>query len=158
MDFSEPRLAIPPTSYRGLSGHRARVSWECPRECPRKRGVPDGVSPRGVSGAFRALGSGVSKKCPESVPRVPNRCPEHSGPEGPQRHLVGHSVGHPRFRGHSRGHSPGHSGPRGPRDPCSWSAGLFRASPFVMHPVHENGSICPCDFSAERRSPLRSRV
>ena len=48
---------------------------------------------------------------------------QSSGPEGTQRHPMGHSVGHPRFRGHSRGHSPAHSGLKGPRDPCSWSAG-----------------------------------
>ena len=75
------------------------------------------------------LGSGVSKKCPESVSGVSRRCPRHFGDT--LGTLVGHSgargskgrthpVGHPRFRGHSRGHSPGHSGPG---NTCSWSAG-----------------------------------
>ena len=37
----------------------------CLRECP--------------TGCLRAPGSGVSKKCPESVPGVSKRCPGHSG-------------------------------------------------------------------------------
>ena len=48
-------------------------------------------------------GSGVSKRCSESVPKVsghlfdtPLRSP---GPEGPWRHPVGHSLGHPPFSG-----------------------------------------------------------
>ena len=60
-----------------------------------------GVS-RGVSGTLRAPGSRVSRKCPESAPRMSKRCPEHSGdtlrilrrpgPEGPGRHPEGHSL------------------------------------------------------------------
>ena len=73
-------LQPPPTCYRSLSGLSGP-------KCP--RGVP-----RVVSGALRSPGSGVSKKCPESVPGVSKRCPGHSGdtlgtlldnsePEGP---------------------------------------------------------------------------
>ena len=108
-------------------GHRNRKSQKslrfrrCPTECPRGHAAH-------------------APECPRSVPRVRPKVWDtlltlrrHSRdtfwtlrsprPEGPQKHPVGHSVGDPRFRGHSRGHPPGHSGPKGPRDPCSWSAG-----------------------------------
>ena len=104
------RFATPPACYRSLSGPK----------CP-------GSVPRGVSGALRAPGSGVSKKCPQSVPRVSKTCPNtpgtlsgHSGdtfwtlrspgPKGPQRH--------------PEGHSRDTSGPKGPRDSCSRPGGL----------------------------------
>ena len=55
----------------------------------------------------RAPGSGVSKKCPESVPGVSKRCPGHPrdtfwalqspGPKGPRRHPLGHSSDTPVF-------------------------------------------------------------
>ena len=103
----------PPACYRSLSGPSGP-------KCP-------GSVPRGVSGALRAPGSGVSKKCSQSVPRVSPECPDtfltlrgHSGdtfwtlrspgPEGPQRH--------------PEGHSRDTSGPKGPRDSCSRPGGL----------------------------------
>ena len=86
--------ARPPTGVsRAL---RARgVPQGVPERVPENGGVQGSV-PRGVPGALRAPGSGVPKKCPESVPRV---------------------------SGKPWGHSPEHSGQKGPRDPCSWSAG-----------------------------------
>ena len=42
---------------------------ECPRECPRKRGCPR-ECPASCLRDPSCPGSGVSKKCPESVPRV----------------------------------------------------------------------------------------
>ena len=102
---------------------RARVSGECPRMCPRKRGCltecPTGCPRRSVQ---------------KRVPRVSRSVWDtfltlrgHSwdtfwtlrSPSGPG----GHSIRHPRFRGHSGRHSPRHSSLKGPRDPCSWSAG-----------------------------------
>ena len=63
-------FAIPPTSYRGLSGPSGpSVPGSVPESVPENGGVRRSV-PRGVSGALWAPGSGVSKKCPESVPRV----------------------------------------------------------------------------------------
>ena len=86
---------------------------EVPRECP-------GSVPRGVSGALRAPGSGVSKKCPRSVRDTFLTLRGHSrdtfwtlwspGPEGPQRH--------------PEGHSRDTSGAKGPRDSCSRPGGL----------------------------------
>ena len=119
-------FAIPPTSYRGLSGPSGpSVPGSVPENGGVRRSVPTGCL-WGPSGP--RLGS-VQKSVPRVSPNVSKRCPGHSGdtfwtlrslgPEGRQRHPVGHSVGHPRFRGHS----PGHSGPKGSRDPCSWSAG-----------------------------------
>ena len=49
-------LQSPPACYRSLSG-------------PSRPKCPESAL-RGVSGALRAPGSGVSKKCPESVPGV----------------------------------------------------------------------------------------
>ena len=83
-------------------------------ECPRKRGVSEGVS------------DGVSKKRPESVPGVSETLFWHSGdtlgtlfghsgargPKGPVRHPVGHSLGHPPFSGTQlSGTLRGHFGP-----------------------------------------------
>ena len=77
------KLAIPPTSYKGSLGP---FGPECPGECPRKQGCLTECpteclcGPKGsVSGALRATGSGVSKKCPESVPRVSGTPFSHSG-------------------------------------------------------------------------------
>ena len=51
-----------PTSQKSLSGPSGpKCPGECPTRCPRKWGV---------SGALRAPGSGVSRRCPESVPGV----------------------------------------------------------------------------------------
>ena len=76
-------VAIAPACYRSLLGPKWSGS------------VPRGV-PRGVSGALRTPGSGVSKKCPESVPGV--------------------SKGVRTPRGHSRDTFWTLRGPKGPRD------------------------------------------
>ena len=58
---------------------RARsVPGVSPRVSPETGGVPRSVR-RGVCGALRAPGSGVSEKCSESVFGVSKRCPGHSG-------------------------------------------------------------------------------
>ena len=46
---------------------------KCPGSIPKSAGVR-GSAPRGISGALRALGAGVSRECPRSV----KRCPGHS--------------------------------------------------------------------------------
>ena len=69
-----------------------------PRVSPKTGGVRRSVR-RGVSGALRAPGSGVSKKCPESVPGVSGTPCWHSGDTFGT--LFGHS---------------GAWGPKGPRD------------------------------------------
>ena len=56
------------------------------------------------TGCLRAKGSGVPKKCPK--------------PEGPPT-----LRRTPPFSGTLSGTLPGQSGPKGPREPCSWSAG-----------------------------------
>ena len=98
-----PRIATPPACYRSLSGPSGP-------KCP-------GSVPRGVSGALRAPGSGVSKKCPESVPGVSKRCPGHSGD------TLGTLFGHSGARGPKRprdtprdtlGTLPRHFGREGP--------------------------------------------
>ena len=103
-----------------------------PRVSPKTGGVRGSVR-RGVSGALRAPGSGVSKKCPESVPGVSKRCPGQSGdtlgtlfghygaqgPKGPGDTPSDTPSDTPGFRGHSRGHSADTSGLKGPRDSCS---------------------------------------
>ena len=97
---------------------RARVS---PKVSP-KTGVSDRVS-IGVSPGPSGPRLWSVQKVSESVSGVSPFW--HSGDT--LRTLFGHpmerSVWHPRFRGHFRGHSPRHSGPKGPRDLCSWSAG-----------------------------------
>ena len=86
-----------------------------PRVSPKTGGVRGSVR-RGVSRAFRPPSSGVSKKCPESVPRVSKRCPGHFGdtlgthfghsgalgPKGPGDTPSDTFSDTPRFRGHSR--------------------------------------------------------
>ena len=63
-------IAIPPTSYRGLSGPSGpSVPGSVPESVPKSEGVRRSV-PRGVPKAIRAPGSRVSKKCPESVSGV----------------------------------------------------------------------------------------
>ena len=115
---------------------RARVfPGVSPRVSP-KTGVSGGVSPMGCPQAPSSPGLRSVRKASRerlrSVKKVSRTLGGHSrdtfwtlraGLEGVQGHLVGHSVGYPRFWGHSRGHSPEHSGPKGPRDPCNWSAG-----------------------------------
>ena len=84
------------------------VSRECPSGCL-----------QGPSGP----GSGVSKKCPESLPGVSKRYPRHSGDT--LGTLFGHSgaPGPEGPRRHREGHSRDTSGPKGPRDSCSRSGG-----------------------------------
>ena len=76
----------------------------------------------GVSGALRAPGSGVSKKCPESVPGVSKRCSGHSGD--------------------TLGTLFGHSGARGPRD----TPGTLRARRARKTPVAGRGG---CNMRSE---------
>ena len=99
---------------------QARVSRECPRECPRKRECPTECP----TGCLQSVQK-VFRECPHTFFDTPGTLSGHfldilePRARRAPAHPVGHSVGHPRFRGHS----PGHSGPKGPRDPCSWSAG-----------------------------------
>ena len=95
---------------------RARsVPGVSPRVSPKMGGVRGSVR-RGVPGALRAPGSGVSKKCPKSVPGVSKRCPGHSGhtlfghsgargPKGPGDTPSDTPPDTPHFRGHSQAHS-----------------------------------------------------
>ena len=58
--------------YRSPSALQARIvpgTRACPRECP-ETGVFEGVSHECLQGLWTP-GSGVSKKCPESVPECP---------------------------------------------------------------------------------------
>ena len=77
-----PRTTPSPLLWRALKregpqgGVQGPPSDACCDCNPRRRAT--GVS-RGVSGALRAPGSGVSKKCPKSVPGVSKRCPGHFG-------------------------------------------------------------------------------
>ena len=117
-----PRFATPPTCYRSLSGPKC----------------PESVF-RGVSGALRAPGSGVSKKCPESVPGVSKRCP-------------GHSVD---TLGTLFGHS-GARGPKGPRDTPKDTLGTLRARRARETPVAGRGGCNPRWAVALGRRKLRS--
>ena len=85
------KFPTPPACYRSLSGPSGP---KCPRSVP-----------RGVFGALRAPGSGVSKKCPESVPDTLGT-------------LSGHLLDTPepgarRDPETLRGTLPGHFGPEG---------------------------------------------
>ena len=87
-------------------------------------------TPRPATGVSRALRArSVPGSVPESVPQkrgVSDRVSDgvSLGPFGPQRHPVGHSVGHSPFLGDTLGDTPrdtsGPTGPKGPRDSCSW--------------------------------------
>ena len=73
-----PRLAIPPACYRSLSGPSGpKCPRSVPKSVPESEGCP-GECPTGCSRGPSGPGSGVSKKCPESVPGVSKRCPGHS--------------------------------------------------------------------------------
>ena len=95
----------PLACYRSLSGPK----------CP-------GSVPRGVSGALRAPGSGVSKKCPESVPGVSGTPFRHSGD------TLGTLSGH-----------SGARGPKGPRDTPRDTLGTLRARRARETPVAGRG-------------------
>ena len=92
---SLPKLAIPPTSYRGLSSPSGPgVPISVPESVPENGGVRQSVPRRrGVPGALWAPGSGVSKRCPESVFGASKKCPRHSGD------TLGTLFGHSRARG-----------------------------------------------------------
>ena len=83
----------PPPTPRPATGAsralRARSVPECPQECPRKQEVSERVSGRGVSRALRTPESGVSKKCPESVPGCQKGV--HDTPGTLSGHFLGHS-------------------------------------------------------------------
>ena len=92
---------------------RLNVGQVSPRVSP-KTWVSDGVF-HGVLPGLRAPSSGVSKKCPESVPRLSNRWTlRNPGPEGLWGHAVGHSV----------------SGPKGPGDPVAgrWDRSILETN------------------------------
>ena len=127
-------LLRPPWPATGVS--RALRARSVSRSVPENRGVSESV-PRSVSGALRAPGSGVSKKCPESVPGVSKRCLRHSGdtlgtlfghsgtrgPKGPGD-TPWDTLGDTPVFGDTLGDTPGDtSGPKGPRDPCSRPGG-----------------------------------
>ena len=108
--------ALQPCEPPGLLQESLRPSGP---KCP-------GSVPRGVFGALRALRSGVSKKCPKSVPKVSpecqTRCPDTPGT------LLGHFLDtpDPRPKGpqrHPKGHSRHSLGPKGPRNSCSRPGG-----------------------------------
>ena len=118
-----PKIATPPACYRGLSG-------SVPESVPENRGVSGSV-PRSVSGALRALGSGVSKKCPESHSESHSeRCSGHSpsrdtfwtlrSPRGP-RDTPWDTPGDTPVFGDTPGDTSGLL--QGPRDPCSRPGG-----------------------------------
>ena len=100
-------VATPPACYRSLSGPSGP-------KCP-------GSVPRGVSGALRAPGSGVSKKCRRECPRSVKKVSGHSGDT--LGTLWGHFLTLRRTNSTLR-HSRDTSGPKGPRDSCSRPGGL----------------------------------
>ena len=130
----QPLVLRTPRPATGVSrALRARsVPGVSPRVSPKTGGVRGSVR-RGVFGALWAPGSGVSKKCPESVRGVSKRCLGRSGdtlgtlfghsgawgPKGPGDAPSDTPSDTPGFWGHSRGHSGDTLGPKGPRDPCS---------------------------------------
>ena len=125
----------PPRPATGVS--RALQARSVPEGVPENGGVQESVR-RGVSGTLWAPGSGVSRKCPESVPGVSKRCPEHSGD------TLGTPFGHSGARGRKGpGDTPsdtlsdtpvsgtpsgtlsGHFGPEGPGEtPVAGRGGL----------------------------------
>ena len=117
------KVATPPACYRSISGPKGP-------ECP-------GSVPRGVSGALRAPGSGVSKKCPESVLGVSKRCPGHSGD------TLGTLFGH-----------SGAQGAKGPRDTPRDTPGTLRAWRAWETPVAGRGGCNTKDFPSASRSRL----
>ena len=134
-------IAAPPACYKGLSGPSGP---KCLRECPENRGVSESV-PWSVSEALRAPGpgSGVSKKCPESVWETFSTLRGHfwdafwtlrsPRPEGPRRHTPWDTPGDTPVLGDTLGDTPGDtSGPKGPRDPCSRPAGSQYTHTFFI--------------------------
>ena len=142
-------FANAPACCRSLSGpSRPKCPRSVPRVSPKTWGVRGSVR-RGVSGPFGPMGSGVSKKCPESVPGVSKRCPGHCGdslgtlfvhsgargPKGPGDTPPDTLSDTPSFRGHSRGHSGDTSGPKGPKGPRDSSRpGRSQVSPRKREP------------------------
>ena len=82
-------LANPLSCYRSLSGPSGP---KCPRSVPENKGFPR-ECPTGCLRGLSRPGSGVPKKCPESVPGVSKRCPGHSW------ETLGTLFGHSRARG-----------------------------------------------------------
>ena len=78
-----PKIENPPTCYRSLSGPSGPKS---PRECPRKRGVSEGVSDGVPPGSFGPR----APKCAKSVPRVSPEC-QRGVPDTPGT-LSGHLL------------------------------------------------------------------
>ena len=125
-------VANSPSSYRSLLGPSGP-------KCP---GVSGSALSRGVRGSvtwgacrpLRAPGSRVSRKCPESVPGVSNGCPGHS------RDTLGTLFGHsgawgPKGPADTRGHFLDTSGPKGPRDSCSWTRSSQNQAPQTRRAV-----------------------
>ena len=143
-----PPLQPPPTCYRSLSGPSGP---KCPECVPENGGVRGSVR-RGVPGAQRAPGSGVSKKCPESAPGT-FTLRRHSrdtfwtlrSPGTPLLTL----PRTPPFSGTPSGTPSGHSGSEGPKIHAlyDWTTGVpdngndwrkFRAVPrsYPLRPLN----------------------
>ena len=114
---TEARPQAPPALLHQHQNLRTRRPATGVSRALRARETPESV-PRGVFGARRALGSGVSKKCPESVPGVSKRCPGHSGD------TLGTLFGHSGFWG-----------PTGPKNTPRDTLGTLRARRARETPV-----------------------
>ena len=124
----------------------------CPRECP-----------TGCLRGLRARCSGVSKRCPESVPGVSKRCPGHSkdtlgtpfghsgapGPKGPGDTLSDTPSDTPRFPD-TLGDTPG---PKGPRDPSSRPQGS-QGQCSVIGATISCDALYNCDASSFAEPPI----
>ena len=119
----------PPTRVSGAL--QARFVPRVSPRVPPKTGVSERVScPKGCPSGPLGPGSGVSKKCPQSVPdtflTLRGTLSGHfldtpePGAKGLRGHPFTHSLRHPPFSGHPRGHSQDTSGPKGS---CSKSGG-----------------------------------
>ena len=122
IEKNQSPFATPPACYRSLSGPSGP---KCPGSVP--RGVP-----RGVSRVLRARGSGVSKKCPESVPGVSGHLFDTPGT------LSGHFLDTPERQPGAR---------RAPETPRG--TGTLRARRARETPVAGRGG---------RRSPLKFSI
>ena len=123
MQPSPPPLTAPPTLNPLIVRYRSRSDLATPPTCYRSLSGPKcpGSVPLGVSGALRAPDSGVSKKCPESVPGVSKCVPDTLGT------LFGHSGARgPKGPRDTQRDPRDTSGPKGPRDSCSRSGGLIQ--------------------------------
>ena len=107
----------------------------CPRECLRKRGCPT-ECPTGDT-----LGTLFGHTPEPGARRAPGT------PRGTLRRT-------PPFSGTLSGTLPGHSGPKGPRDPCSWSAGSQDSSSNFSEIPESIFLQFPLEHSPEKRALL----